>query len=143
MDGSRLKEARKKHGYTQVSLAEALGVSKGSIAMWETGKRNPEFDTLEELLSLLDVSYDYLTGKTDEEGHNTPSEESLKQIAVWTIADDTYDNIKKYLALDVYGASAINDLIATEYKRCREQQTLTDTSDYNINISFKPDKIQV
>ena len=143
MDGSRLKKARKEHGYTQVSLAEALGVSKGSVAMWETGKRNPEFDTLEELLSLLDVSYDYLTGKTDEEGHDTPSEESLKQIAAWTIADDTYDKIKKYLALDVYGASAIDDLIAAEYKRCREQQTLTDTSDYDINISIKPDNIQV
>lgn len=143
MDGSRLKEARKKHGYTQVSLAEALGVSKGSVAMWETGKRNPEFDTLDELLSLLKVSYDYLTGKTDEEEHNSPSEESLKQIAAWTIADDTYDKIKKYLALDVYGASAVDDLIAAEYKRCMGQQTLTDTSDYNINISFKPDKISV
>ena len=31
--------------------------------MWETGKRNPEFETLEALLSLLNVSYDYLTGK--------------------------------------------------------------------------------
>ena len=143
MDGSRLKKARKEHGYTQVSLAEALGVSKGSVAMWETGKRNPEFDTLEELLSLLDVSYDYLTGKTDEEGHNNPSEESLKQMVAWTIADDTYDKIKKYLALDVYGASAIDDLIAAEYKRCREQQTLTDTSDYDISISLKPNKIQV
>lgn len=143
MDGSRLKKARKDHGYTQVSLAEALGVSKGSVAMWETGKRNPEFDTLEELLSLLEISYDYLTGKTDEVGHDTPSEESLKQIAAWTIVDDTFDKIKKYLALDVYGASAVDDLIAAEYERCREQQTLTDTTDYNVNISFKSNNIQV
>lgn len=57
------------------------------------------------------------------------------------IADDTYDKIKRYLALDVYGASAVDDLIAAEYRRCREQKTLTDTSDYTINISFKPDNI--
>ena len=36
MDGLRLKKVRKERGYTQVSLAEALGGSKGSVAMWET-----------------------------------------------------------------------------------------------------------
>lgn len=36
MDGARFKIARKERGYTQVSLAEELGVSKGSVAMWET-----------------------------------------------------------------------------------------------------------
>lgn len=33
----RLKELRKENGYTQVTLAEALGLSKGTVAMWETG----------------------------------------------------------------------------------------------------------
>ena len=35
MNGERLKKARKACGYTQVSLAKALNVSKGSVAMWE------------------------------------------------------------------------------------------------------------
>ena len=77
MDGLRLKKVRKERGYTQVSLAEALGVSKGSVAMWETGKRNPEFETLEQLLSILDVSYDYLTGKTDAEEYHNPKDEDI------------------------------------------------------------------
>lgn len=81
MDGERLKKVRKDRGYTQVSLAEALGVSKGSVAMWETGKRNPEFETLDALLTLLDVRYDYLTRKSNEEGHNNYTEDSKKQIA--------------------------------------------------------------
>lgn len=37
MFGERLKELRKKNGYTQVSLAIELDVSKGTIAMWEVG----------------------------------------------------------------------------------------------------------
>ena len=37
MFDERLKSLRKKCGYTQVSLAETLGVSKGTVAMWETG----------------------------------------------------------------------------------------------------------
>ncbi|MCH4033771.1 MAG: helix-turn-helix domain-containing protein [Lachnospiraceae bacterium] len=39
MIGERLKELRKKNGYTQVTLADNLGVSKGTVAMWETDKR--------------------------------------------------------------------------------------------------------
>ena len=32
----RLKQLRKEKGLTQVTLAETLGVSKGTVAMWET-----------------------------------------------------------------------------------------------------------
>jgi len=39
MDGLRLKKVRKERGYTQVTLAEALGVSKGSVTMWKTEYR--------------------------------------------------------------------------------------------------------
>lgn len=143
MDGERLKKVRKERGYTQVSLAEALGVSKGSVAMWETGKRNPEFETLEELLTLLDVSYDYLTGRTDEEGYHNPTEEDKKQIAAWAIEEYILEDIKKYLALDDYGKEAVETLIASEYRRCRAQETLYDTSDYNVTINVKPDNILV
>ena len=53
MNGTRLKKVRKGRGYTQVSLAEALGVSKDSVAIRETRKGNPEFETLEQLLSII------------------------------------------------------------------------------------------
>ena len=65
MDGSRLKKARKEHGYTQVSLAEALGVSKGSVAMWETGKREPKLEIMGHLSRTLNKSVDYLLGLSE------------------------------------------------------------------------------
>ena len=42
----RLKQLRKEHGMTQVQLAEKLGVASGTVAMWETGKRSPNFDMI-------------------------------------------------------------------------------------------------
>ena len=30
----RIKELRKANGYTQITLEDALGVSKGTVAMW-------------------------------------------------------------------------------------------------------------
>ena len=66
MFDERLKSLRKKCGYTQVSLAETLGVSKGTVAMWETGKRTPDFETLIRLSDLFDVRTDYILGKSND-----------------------------------------------------------------------------
>lgn len=60
MFGQRLKQARKNAGFTQVSLAEALGVSKGTVAMWEINKREASFTTLRRVSILLSCSIDWL-----------------------------------------------------------------------------------
>ena len=41
----RIKELRKENGITQIELADAMGLSKGTVAMWEVGKREANFDT--------------------------------------------------------------------------------------------------
>ena len=62
LKGSRLKEARKKLGYTQADLAERLGISKAAISLYESEKRNPNLEILIEMIYLLGVSADYLLG---------------------------------------------------------------------------------
>lgn len=49
----RLKDLRKEKGMTQIELATALGVSSGTVAMWETGKRKPSFEMFEKLTQVL------------------------------------------------------------------------------------------
>lgn len=51
---TRIKELRKANGYTQVTLAEALGVSKGTVAMWETGKRAPGYEVINLLSDMFE-----------------------------------------------------------------------------------------
>ena len=60
--GSRLKEARLKLNYTQEKLAKLIGVSKGAISLYENEKRNPNLETVIELMYTLGVSSDYLLG---------------------------------------------------------------------------------
>ncbi len=55
-----LKTLRTEAKMTQVTLAEALGVSKGAVAMWETGKRVPDSEMLVSIARLFGVSVDYL-----------------------------------------------------------------------------------
>ena len=42
----RLRELRRKNGYTQSGLAKALGVSQSAVGNWEAGIRRPNIDTL-------------------------------------------------------------------------------------------------
>lgn len=55
-----LTRLRKGAGYTQESLAEALGVSRQAVSKWESGQAMPEAATLVELAELLHCSLDQL-----------------------------------------------------------------------------------
>lgn len=59
----RLKCLRKLRGLTQTEFAKQFNIATGTIAMWETGKRSPDFAMLTKIAEFFDVSTDYLLGK--------------------------------------------------------------------------------
>lgn len=63
---------RRKAGYTQESLAEALGVSRQAVGKWESGQGLPEAATLVTLAELLGCSLDQLMRETLAEDGLTP-----------------------------------------------------------------------
>lgn len=58
---------RRKSGLTQAELAQAVGMSKSAISMYECGKREPEFDILEAFADYFHVSVNYLLGREESE----------------------------------------------------------------------------
>ena len=65
--GKTISELRKAKGWTQVELAEKLGVSDKAVSKWESEGGFPELTQFPVLASLFDVSIDYLmTGKASE-----------------------------------------------------------------------------
>lgn len=137
MFAERLKVLRKKHGYTQVSLAETLGVSKGTVAMWETGKRTPDFETLIGLSDLFDVRTDYILGKSTDDSSAKLSEEETEQLGRWELESVYADLMKLYLSLDSFGQKDVETLIKSEAQRCKEQNTLQDVSNMAVQITIK------
>lgn len=135
MFGERLKKLRKKNGYTQVSLSEELGVSKGTVAMWETGKRKPDFGTLCWLSEMFDVRTDYILGKTDDDSSVTLTDSDINQLEVWNSEEELTELFNMYLAIDNYGKRTIKNLIKSEVNRCREQGTASEIHGININVS--------
>lgn len=60
MFASRLKALRVGKGLTQADFSRMFHVASGTIAMWETGKRTPDLDTLRKIAVFFGVSTDYL-----------------------------------------------------------------------------------
>lgn len=65
-----LRTLRNAKNYSQQKLANIIGVSRSTIAMWETGASQPDNDTLKRLADLFGVSVDYLLGRDDSHHNN-------------------------------------------------------------------------
>lgn len=61
--GERIRTARLSHGMKQTDLAEAVGVGKSTVGMWENGQREPNIDTLEALADVFNVPMSYFVEK--------------------------------------------------------------------------------
>ena len=63
MFAESLKSHRKDANLSQKELAEKLKVSQSAVAMWESGKNSPEYNTLVKMSAIFNVSIDSLAGK--------------------------------------------------------------------------------
>lgn len=61
----RLSDLRTKAKKTHQDMANMLGISRQAYSFYESGKRQPDFETLQKLADFFDVSVDYLLGRTD------------------------------------------------------------------------------
>lgn len=66
--GERLKLLRESCGILQKELANQLGLSQQTISLYESGKRQPDYETLKDIANYFDVTTDFLLGieKNDE-----------------------------------------------------------------------------
>ena len=62
----RLQKARKKKRFTQKEVAEYLKMTERSYQHYEGGSRRPNYEILVAIADYLEVTTDYLLGRTDE-----------------------------------------------------------------------------
>ena len=60
MFSKQLKQYRKISGFTQEQLAAAIGTAKSTVSMYESGKREPDFETVKAISEALNVSMSLL-----------------------------------------------------------------------------------
>lgn len=64
---NRLRELRKKKGYTQIKMQILTGIDQSDYSKIESGKRYLTFEQCRKVAVALGTSMDYLAGLTDEE----------------------------------------------------------------------------
>lgn len=112
MFAQRLRELRRERGLTQVQLAKKFNLSNGTIGMWETGKREPDFNITKRLAAFFHVSVDYLLGNVNDPSFYLDNERTLREI-------NSYENPEE----DGNSEIAFNDFA---YAMQDESKNLTD-----------------
>lgn len=88
--GENLAIIRKSRGYTQRKLAKELGISQAAVGMWESGDREPNFETVEMLADFFNLPLSSLL----------PSDDSATDDLVARVADSLHKNPKLRLLFD-------------------------------------------
>lgn len=57
-----LKSARERRNLSQTQIADAIGVAKSTYSLYESGKREPNVQTIKKISDVLNVSADELLG---------------------------------------------------------------------------------
>lgn len=65
--GKMIAKVRKDRGYSQQQLADKLNLSKQAVSNYETGKREPDYVTLEAIADALNVPMTMLISPEDQE----------------------------------------------------------------------------
>ena len=98
-----IKESRLSAGLTQLQVAQSLGRPQQTIASWESGKSQPDANTLFELFRVLGRSVDDAFGFTKQSFEINRLER---------------EHIEKYRTLDTYGKDTVSAVLECEHRRC-------------------------
>lgn len=104
---NNIRELRKNKNLTMKELGAILGVSESTISLYETGKRQPDYDILCNIADYFDTSVDYLLGRTDDISgeKNKPHAENGAELTdakaeAWQLIQDMDDDtIRKLVTI--------------------------------------------
>ena len=99
----RLTELRNKCGYSQAYVAQHLQITHQAYSLYETNKRQMNYETLCMLADFYEVSTDYLLGR----------EEAMPSY----LNEDERAVIERYKVLDEGAKKAVKNCLDFEYSR--------------------------
>ena len=130
--GKRLKELRREKGILQDDLARDIGVSKGTVSVWERDARKPEYDTLEQLCEYFQVNLGYLLGEDVDRALVQPSDEDLSQ---WQKEDEQQiivGVVRRFMKLSPDMQDVVKQTLMAAYKFDKKRGALQNIEEGSI-----------
>jgi len=103
--GSRIKFFREQANLSQQRLADETGISRNSIALYESNQRNPPIKQLKTIAFYLDVSALHLNPEFDDEVENVQEQKFSAQN-------------------EYYAVGTLEKLLLTKFRQLTEDQQL-------------------
>jgi len=95
----RLRQLREEKRVTQADVAQQLNITREAYSMYESGKRQMNYESLDLLATYFNVSVDYLLGRKDDRGALRPDEAAL---------------VRNYASLDERGRMNVDAIMRHE-----------------------------
>lgn len=105
----------------QTDLGSALNLATSTISMYENGKREPDFETLETIADYFNVDIDYLLGKTDK---------------ITRIEFDDYSDVKNLIHPSAYRIPIVGKICAGDGCFVIEEKMGYFAIDHTIKADF-------
>lgn len=105
---NRLREERENLGLMQKEMALKLNIPPNTYNGYETGKRSPNLEVAKQIADALEISVDYLLGRTDKRNlhsENIKLDQGVKTIAAHRVninenlPDSAIEKINEYIRL--------------------------------------------
>jgi transcriptional regulator with XRE-family HTH domain len=96
----RLRAARELRKLSQSDLAEKTGLQPSAISHFEQDRRSPSFDNLKRMANALNVTTDYLLGRSDDPAMCGPA------------GDKLFRNAERMSAADLDALAAMAEALA-------------------------------
>ena len=102
----RLRTARERRELSQGKLAERAGLQASAVSHFETGSRKPSFENLKRLADALNITTDYLLGRTSDMEETAAAADRLHRhyAGLSTEYQDMADEFMRMLAEKAEGA---------------------------------------
>lgn len=114
----RIKEIRKYLSLSQEKFAKDIGVSRGSIARFESGELNPSGSTIKAICTIFNISENWLLNGTGDMFVQLEREEEIVDFVSSLLKDDINIEFKKRFI------SMLSKLSEDEWKRLSEATEL-------------------
>lgn len=114
MAKNRIAALRKENGMNQRELGNALGVGQTTVSAWETGKNEPDNESMNTMAQLFGVSIGYLAGYENNEITRGLTQEQIQER--WE-KKEREQEIEEFVKADEISKRGYSDEEAEEWSR--------------------------
>ena len=114
---NRIGELRREKGLTLKKMGEELKIRDNTLSQYETGKREPQLGTMQEIADFFNVSLEYLMGKSDKRDYKIEThEDAINLLEKIHSKEIKYSNLSRSTSINLaFWIASQFDLIKNEY----------------------------